>query len=50
VVREVARGWVDVKMRIGGAHGGGAVGDVGRVEVEVRYETRLGSLEDSSAT
>ena len=51
--RDVARGWVEVKMSIGGIQGGGAAepsGADGVRAVEVRYVTRLGSLEDSSAT
>jgi hypothetical protein len=52
VQREVARGCVEVNMSMGGAQGGGAVGfsTCARAEVDVRWSTKLGSLEASSAT
>lgn len=48
--KEVARGWVDVNINIGGDHGWGAVGSVEGADVEVKYEINDGSLDDSSAT
>lgn len=51
--REVARGCVDVNISMGGFQGGGAVEFstcAGIDEVDVKYATKLGSLEASSAT